>query len=85
MAKKLRARLADLREAETITDIPAGQPREIEGGRFGYYAVKLADGFRLVLSANHNEMPLLANGKIDWSKVSRVKIRKIEKSEARHG
>jgi hypothetical protein len=42
--------------------------------------VDLGDGYRLVFSANHPRNPLKADGTVDWSKVSRVKILGIEKS-----
>jgi proteic killer suppression protein len=77
-AKKLRERLADIEAADNVTDLVAGRPREIEGGRLPNYAVNLADGYRIIICANHNEIPLTKAGRIDWSKVSRVRIHKIE-------
>jgi hypothetical protein len=56
----------------------AGCPREIEGRGLANYAVNLADGYQMVLCANHNEIPLTKSSRIDWSKVSRVRIHKIE-------
>lgn len=77
-AKKLRERLADLRAASNVTELVAGRPREIEGGRLANIAIKLADGFRMVLCVNHNDIPLRKSGRVDWSKVIRVRIHKIE-------
>lgn len=77
-AKKLRERLADIRAAASVTDLIAGRPHEIEGGRLPNYAINLADGYRVVLCANHNEIPITKAGRVDWSKVSRVRIHKIE-------
>jgi hypothetical protein len=77
-ARKLRERLADIRAASNVTELVAGRPREIEGGRLPNYAINLADGYRLVLCTNHNDVPLTRSGRIDWSKVSRVRIHKIE-------
>jgi proteic killer suppression protein len=78
VAKKLRERIADIRAAENVTDLVAGRPREIEGGRLPNYSINLADGYRIVLCPNHNEIPLTKSRRIDWSKVSRVRIHKIE-------
>jgi toxin HigB-1 len=77
VAKKLRERLADIRAASNVTELVAGRPREIEGGRLPNYAINLADGYWMVLCANHNEIPLIKT-RVDWSKVSRVRIHKIE-------
>jgi len=77
-ARKLRERLADIRAASNVTDLVAGRPREIEAGRLPNYAINLADGYQIVLRANHNEIPLTKSGRIDWSKVSRVRIHRIE-------
>jgi proteic killer suppression protein len=78
VAKKLRERLADIRAASNVTDLVAGRPREIEGGRLPNYVINLADGYRMVLCANHNKIPLTKSRRIDWSKVSRVRIHRIE-------
>lgn len=71
-------RLADIRAASNVTDLVAGRPHESEGGRLPNYAINLADGYRMVLCANHNEVPLTKSRRTDWSKVSRVRIHKIE-------
>jgi NTP pyrophosphatase (non-canonical NTP hydrolase) len=49
VAKKLRERLADLREAATVLQLPAGRPREVPAGRYTHYIIHLAGGYRLVL------------------------------------
>ena len=42
--------MADLRAAENVLELPAGRPREIPGTPHNNYAVKLAEGYRLVLA-----------------------------------
>jgi hypothetical protein len=78
VARELRARLADLREAESVFELPAGRPREIDGSPHKNYALDLADGYCLVLCANHSNVPVLKTGGVDWSRVSRIKVHKIE-------
>lgn len=78
VASSLRERLADIRAADAVTDLIAGKPREIEGGRQRRYAVDLASGYRLVFCANHNRIPANEANRVDWSRVTRVKILKIE-------
>jgi proteic killer suppression protein len=77
-AARLRERLADIRAAEAVTDLVAGRPREIEGGRHRHYAVDLANGYRLVFCANHVRIPVIEMDRVDWSRVTRVKLLKIE-------
>lgn len=74
VAEKLKRRLADLRAASCVKDLVAGRPREVEG----IMVVDLCDDYRIILCANHNSIPLLDTGVIDWSMVNRVKILKIE-------
>lgn len=73
IAEKLKHRLADLRAAIYVNDLIVGKPREIDQ----QFAVDLGDDFSIIFCANHNANPLLKGGKIDWSKVTRIKIFKI--------
>lgn len=41
--------------------------------------VSLANGFELILIANHVQNPTKASGKIDWGKVVRVKVLEISR------
>jgi plasmid maintenance system killer protein len=78
VAEKLKRRLADLRAAKCVKDLVAGRPRELDGDRCRHIAVDLCEGCRIVFCANHNTIPELGSGDVDWSKVSRVKIIEIE-------
>ena len=81
VARQLRARLTDLRAADTISGLPpVGRPREILGNPHNKYAIDLADGYRLVLRANHSNVPLKKSGQVDWALVGRVMIVGIEVS-----
>ena len=66
------------RAAESVTELVAGRPREIQGGRHRHYAVDLANGYRMVFCANHVRIPVDETYRVDWSRVTRVKILKIE-------
>lgn len=78
MADKLRRRMADLRAATCVKDLVAGRPSEFEDARRQQFSVDLCEGSRIVFCANHNTIPLLKSGGVDWSRVSRVKILRIE-------
>lgn len=78
VAEKLKRRLADLRAATCVKDLVAGKPRELEGGCQPQIVVDLCSGHCFVFCANHNTVPLLESGAVDWARVSRVKILRIE-------
>ena len=82
VAQKLRRRLADLRAATSVNDLVAGRPRELEGVPHRNLGVNLSEGSRIVFCANHNTIPVLPSGEVDWSRVSRVKILRIERANA---
>lgn len=74
----LRARLADIRAAVTVEDLPVGQPSI--GGHLGEeLGLSLGGSARLVLRANHTRQPLNADGRVDWDKVAYVQVLGIER------
>jgi hypothetical protein len=77
-ARTLQHRLADLMAAENATDIIAGQPRIVAATPHQRMVVQLTRKFEIVLSANHNSVPTLKDGAVDWSSVTRVQILSIE-------
>lgn len=78
VAEKLKRRLADLRAATCVKDLVVGRPRELGDAYPKQIAMDLCDGYRIVFCTNHNTDPLLESGAIDWEKVSRIKILRIE-------
>jgi proteic killer suppression protein len=82
VAGRLKARLADLSAASCVKELVAGRPRQLTGRRPGCLAVKLTSGWRLVICANHNAVPEVDGGAIDWSRVNRVKVVDIENDHA---
>ena len=78
VAEKLKRRLADLRAASCVMDLVVGVPRELEGDNANQFAISLCDGYRMVFCANHTAVPFLESGAIDWARVSRVKVLRIE-------
>jgi toxin HigB-1 len=78
VSDKLKHRLADLRAAISVHDLVAGHPRKLDETYQRKIVMQLGAGYRLVFCANHAVLPKLESGKIDWSKVSRVKLLRIE-------
>lgn len=78
VAEVLKRRLADLRAATSVKDLVAGQPRQLHHADHQYMAVDLCDGYCIVYGANHSSNPITETGDLDWTRVSRVKILRIE-------
>jgi len=70
-AKKLRARIAQLRAATTVRDLILGRPHALTGDRRGEFSLELGGGNRLTFVPDQD---LLENESIDWSQVSKIKI-----------
>ena len=73
-ARKLRARLEDLRAAENVTELVAGKPHPLVGDRKGQYAVWLEGGVRLVFAPTNDPVPRHGNGGVNWAEVTKVSI-----------
>ena len=71
-ANMLRKRLADVGAAKSVATLPAGKPHPLKGDRKGQYGVWLAAGNRLCLAPDHDPVPQLVAGGIDWSSVTKV-------------
>jgi len=81
VAQALKHRLADLRAALSIADLLVGNPRIVEDETQNKTMfIDLRDDYQVVFCANHPKNPVLEDGKIDWSKVSRIKIMRIERN-----
>ena len=78
VAEKLKRRLADMRAVYSVIELVAGRPHELEGAHSGEFAVDLSGDSRILFCANHNVVPRLESGRVNWAKVSRIKIIKIE-------
>lgn len=81
MAEVLKHRLADLRAATSVNDLVAGRPRLRERADTQHFVVDLCDGHRIVLAANHPKNPLTPTGALNWAKVSRIKVLRIERDD----
>lgn len=81
VAEMLKHRLADLRAAKTPKDLLVGHPRLDESGN--WMIVDLSGASRIVFKANHVKNPTGKNGELDWSRVNRIKILRIEGGHAK--
>jgi hypothetical protein len=76
VVEQLKARLADLRAAESIYDLLIGDPLILPGGN-PRVAVGLADGYALIATPNHRATPLAPDGAVDWRRVRRLQLLEI--------
>ena len=77
-ARKLRSRLSDLEAAASVAELHAGRPHTLKGTRKDHLALDLGGGLRMVLSADQEPCPRHADGGIDWSRVTVIRIESIE-------
>lgn len=78
-ARKIAARLADLRAAGSLEDfrhLPGGC-HELDGDRDGQLALKLPDGKRLIIKPSENPAPTKKDGGLDWSSVEAIDVVEI--------
>ena len=76
LADNLRKRLADIDAVLFISDLPV--ENLITAHKNETVKISLTPNANLIFCANHVNNPRFKNGKIDWEKVSRIKILKIE-------
>lgn len=83
-ASKIRIRMAELRAATNLKDFwppksPPGRCHELnEGKRTGQLSVDLDHPYRLIFVPNHDPVPKLKDGGLDWSQVTAVEIQGVE-------
>jgi hypothetical protein len=80
VSKMLQHRLADLCAASSPLDLVAGRPRTVGGGQF--MTVDLCDGYRVVFDPNHVNNPMTKTNDVDWPRISRIKLLRIERDDA---
>lgn len=76
-ARAIMRRLAVLREAESLDQIPVTPPErrhQIHGDRAGQYAVDLVHPYRLVFTPHHDPVPRKPDGGIDTAGVTAITI-----------
>lgn len=78
VAEALRNRLDDIRAADSVNDLLAGQPAAGVHDGVECYRVNLVDDSRLVFIPSHNKPPINAQGGVDWLRVRRVRIVAVE-------
>jgi len=79
IAQLLFDRLADLRAADSISDLVVGDPKVYDDSEgLPNLKIELANNYVIILRPNHVELPKDKNGNLDWAIVTRLKIMGIE-------
>lgn len=79
VAGTLQRRLADLRAANAVSDLPAGHPRVSILENDKYLVIDLSEGHVIALQANHRRNPTNERGGVEWGRVSRLKVIRIDR------
>lgn len=77
MARSIQRRLAVLRAARSLAQVPVTRPErlhELVGDRDGQFAVDLVHPHRLVFVPDHEPWPLAADGGIDRERVTAIVV-----------
>jgi proteic killer suppression protein len=80
-AKLLADRLDQLRRAknlEAMRGVPRVRCHELKGNRAGTLAVDLLHPYRLIFEPANNPIPRKADGGLDWTEVTIVRILAVE-------
>jgi hypothetical protein len=77
VADALKRRLSDFQSIDTFDELPFTKPRKNSNN----VSFNLPEGWRLIVTGGHGENPRLPDGKTDWTKVTRLKIVRIEQKK----
>ena len=77
-AEALKKRISDIRVAEYVDEVLAGQPRIAQLNGTDCVQFDLADNYVLSVTANHIPPRVRSNGQTDWTRVRRVKVTTVE-------
>ena len=77
VARALVGRIADLRAAGNPLELPIAE-RLCNSNAPEHIVITLAEGRTLVIGANHSKPPRVADGTLDWERVNRVIILRLE-------
>ncbi len=81
LAKKIKQRLLELRAAETLAvmrTLPAANCHELTGNLVGHLAVDISKNWRMLFTPNHDPIPALPDGGLDWNDVVSVCVENIK-------
>lgn len=78
VAIQLQNRLSDIFSAETVFDLPVGNPHKIGEHPYLCYVLNLTNDMQFKFCAANTRKSYMKNGELDWSKVTRIKLLDIQ-------
>lgn len=75
VASALWRRLSDFQSIDSFDELPIVKPKKNSNN----VTFELPEDWQLIVTGGHGENPKQTSGKIDWAKVTRVKIIGVEK------
>lgn len=85
-AKRLLARLADMQAASTLAELKmlhSGRLHPLTGDRLGQLSLDLVHPYRLIFVPDHEPIPRLEDGGLDWSRITSVCVLGIENTHGK--
>lgn len=79
-AALLRGRIADMRAAECLGDLPLLALSPVPGSLDSEAAIAIGTGLTVTIKANHQKPPKFVDGGIDWARVERILIQRIDRA-----
>jgi plasmid maintenance system killer protein len=80
LARQLKARLHELDEALTLAELralPHVRPHQLKRDRDEQISLDLGHPLRLILEVNHEPVPRLHDGGLDWESITAVVITEV--------
>jgi hypothetical protein len=82
-AGQLQDRLADMCAAASVSDLVTGSP-SLDERPPGWIRFGLEGGYELVCAGNHPRPPVTDDGRVDFSRIRRVKVVRVGQ-DSQHG
>lgn len=80
LAKKIRQRIKEFEAATNlgqISTLPPPRCHELRNNRAGQFAVVISANMRIIFEPYHEQIPLLPDGGVDKSRVTRIRILEV--------
>lgn len=81
IADKVRLRITEFEAAlslEDISKLPPARCHELSNNRAGQLSVVINGNMRLIFMPNHDPVPKLPSGGLDWSRVTEILILEVK-------
>jgi len=74
-ALQLKARLADIEQCKSVSELVVGQPERLPGEE-PRMSIRIGSTHRMIVAPSHLRLPVV-DGAVDWRAVTRLKVIEI--------